>query len=96
MDLDKSFEKMNVDEEIAQNKKQNESEKDKRNKKSKNEKYNGDDLWRMGIVCKKDCYGLSKDILSILDKNGYEWKIISSSYKIKYRKKLTENTKKFN
>ena len=41
MDLDKSFEKMNVDEEIAQNKKQNESEKDKRNKKSKNEKYNG-------------------------------------------------------
>ena len=33
MDLDKSFEKMNVDEEIAQNKKQNESEKDKRNKK---------------------------------------------------------------
>ena len=73
--------------------KQNESEKEKRNKKSKNEKYNGDDLWRMGIVCKKDCYGLSKDILSILDKNGYEWKIISSSYKIKYRKKQTEDKK---
>ena len=33
MDLDKSFEKMNVDEEIAQNNKQNESEKDKRHKK---------------------------------------------------------------
>ena len=49
----------------------------------------------MGIVCKKDCYGLSKDILSILDKNGYEWKIISSSYKIKYRKKQTEDTKNF-
>ena len=76
--------------------KQNESEKYKRNKKSKNEKYNGDDLWRMGIICKKDCYGLSKDILSILDKNGYEWKIISSSYKIKYRKKQTEDTKNFN
>ena len=29
--------------------------------------------------------------MKILEKNGYEWKIVSSSYKIKVRKKITES-----
>ena len=51
----------------------------------------GDELWRVGIVCKKDCYFITQEILKCLEKNGYEWKIISSSYKIKCRKKRDEN-----
>lgn len=52
---------------------------------------NGDELWRVGIICKKDCYFLTQEILKCLEKNGYEWKIISSSYKIKCRKKRDDN-----
>ena len=51
----------------------------------------GDELWRVGIICKKDCYFITQEILKCLEKNGYEWKIISSSYKIKGRKKRDEN-----
>lgn len=50
----------------------------------------GDELWRVGIICKKDCYYITQEILKCLEKNGYEWKIISSSYKIKCRKKRDE------
>ena len=50
----------------------------------------GDELWRVGIICKKDPYFLAHEILKCLEKNGYEWKIISSSYKIKCRKKRSE------
>ena len=50
-----------------------------------------EDLWRVGIICKKDCYYLTQEILKILEKNGYEWKIVSSSYKIKCRKKMPES-----
>lgn len=57
-----------------------------------NQNLNNEELWRVGIICKKDCYDLTKEILKILEKNGYEWKIISSSYKIKCRKKIPENT----
>ena len=45
----------------------------------------------MGIICKKDAYFITQEILKCLEKNGYEWKIISSSYKIKCRKKKEEN-----
>ena len=51
----------------------------------------GEELWRVGIICKKDCYFITQEILKCLEKNGYEWKIISSSYKIKCRKKRDEN-----
>ena len=50
-----------------------------------------DELWRVGIICKNDCYFITQEILKCLEKNGYEWKIISSSYKIKCRKKRDEN-----
>ena len=56
-------------------------------------KKNSNELWRVGIVCKKECYYLTQEILKILEKNGYEWKIISSSYKIKCRKKQSEEMK---
>ena len=52
---------------------------------------NTDELWRVGIICKKDCYYITQEILKSLEKNGYEWKIVSSSYKIKCRKKRDEN-----
>jgi hypothetical protein len=49
-----------------------------------------DDLWRIGFICKKDCYYITTEILKCLERNGYEWKIISSSYKIKCRRKKTD------
>ena len=55
-----------------------------------NEIRKNEELWRVGIICKKDCYYLTQEILKILEKNGYEWKIVSSSYKIKVRKKMPE------
>ena len=59
-------------------------------------KKKGDELWRVGIICKKDPYFLAHEILKCLEKNGYEWKIISSSYKIKCRKKRSESEKEIN
>ena len=56
-------------------------------------KKRSNELWRVGIICKKECYYLTQEILKILEKNGYEWKIISSSYKIKCRKKQSEDMK---
>ena len=94
IDLNKSMDKMNIDEEYSLNEL-------KGNPKKVNNKNNPhtmpkEELWRVGIVCKKDCYPLTKDILHILEKNGYEWKIISSSYKIKCRKKMADDSKNFN
>ena len=34
--------------------------------------------------------------MKILEKNGYEWKIVSSSYKIKVRKKVLDNEQEKN
>ena len=59
-------------------------------------KKKGDELWRVGIICKKDPYFLAHEILKSLEKNGYEWKIISSSYKIKCRKKRSDSEKEIN
>ena len=59
-------------------------------------KKRNNELWRVGIICKKECYYLTQEILKILEKNGYEWKIISSSYKIKCRKKQSEDMKNNN
>lgn len=57
--------------------------------------------WRIGLVCKKDCYYIMLDILKCLEANGYEWKLVSSSYKLKCRKKNedgnnSENSKSLN
>ena len=93
MDLNKSIEKMNIDEELSINELAKEPEKIK--KKKNNELNSKEELWRVGIVCKKDCFSLTQDILKILEKNGYEWKIISSSYKIKCRKKQNDDSKNF-
>ncbi len=49
-----------------------------------------ENMWRIGIICKKDCYYITTEILKCLERNGYEWKIISSSYKIKCRRKRME------
>jgi hypothetical protein len=56
-----------------------------------------DEMWRIGIICKKDCYYITTEILKCLERNGYEWKIISSSYKIKCRRKkdLKDNSNKY-
>ncbi len=48
-----------------------------------------EDSWRVGLTCKNDCYYITTEILKCLQTNGYEWKIVSSSYKIKCRKKIT-------
>ena len=92
MDLNKSIEKMNIDEELSINQL---TKPEKINYKKSKELSKKDELWRVGIVCKKDCFALTNDILKILEKNGYEWKIISSSYKIKCRKKQNDDSKNF-
>jgi len=43
--------------------------------------------WRIGLTCQKDCFFILTEVLKSLQNNGYEWKIVSSSYKIKGRKK---------
>ena len=48
---------------------------------------NDQELWRVGIICKKDCFLLTQDLLKILEKKGFEWKITSSSYRIKVRRR---------
>ncbi len=57
---------------------------------------NSDERWRIGIICKNDCYYITTEILKCLERNGYEWKIISSSYKIKCRRKKTEQKENSN
>ena len=55
--------------------------------------YKDKELWRIGVICKKDCFFLTEEILKILLKMGYEWKIVSSSYTIKCRKRIIEENK---
>ena len=78
-----------IDDEISEETKDNDESKEKNSE--INEIRKNEELWRVGIICKKDCYYLTQDILKILEKNDYEWKIVSSSYKIKVRKKIPEN-----
>ena len=56
-------------------------------------KYKDKELWRVGVICNKDCFSLTEEILKILFKKGYEWKIVSSSYRIKCRKRIDEENK---
>ena len=84
--------KLLVDEQKEESK--NEEINPEQKEKNKNEITDikkSEELWRVGIICKKECYNLTQDILKILEKNDYEWKIVSSSYKIKVRKKIPEN-----
>ena len=72
---------------------------DKFNKKKSNnidKSLTNDNKWRIGIICKKDCYYITTEILKCLERNGYEWKIISSSYKIKCRRKKSEQKENSN
>ena len=78
-----------LDDEINEESKNDDDSKEKNS--DINEIKKNEELWRVGIICKKDCYYLTQDILKILEKNGYEWKIVSSSYKIKCRKKVSES-----
>ena len=81
-----------VEDEIKEESKNEENPKEKeKNNNDINEIKKNEELWRVGIICKKECYYLTQDILKILEKNGYEWKIVSSSYKIKCRKKVPES-----
>ena len=56
-------------------------------------KYKDKELWRVGVLCNKDCFNLTEEILKILLKKGFEWKIVSSSYRIKCRKRKDEENK---
>ena len=42
--------------------------------------------WKIGITCQKECFFIMTEILKSLQINNFEWKIISSSYKIRARK----------
>ena len=52
---------------------------------------NDSNSWIIGLLCQKDCFYLLTEILKSLQNNGFEWKIVSSSYKIKGRKKAIKN-----
>ena len=82
-----------LDDEIKEESKNDEinSELKDKNKNEITDIKKSEELWRVGIICKKECYNLTQDILKILEKNDYEWKIVSSSYKIKVRKKIPES-----
>lgn len=62
-------------------------------------KMNGEDQYRVGVRCQKDCencYDLAKEILKILENIGFEWKITSPNYTISCREKKNENEKTSN
>lgn len=61
-----------------------------KNEDNSNQLNKDKELWRIGVICKKDCFFLTEEILKILLKMGYEWKIVSSSYTIKCRKRIIE------
>ena len=82
--LMKEENKNNGNEEIIENENENEELVNK---------YTDKELWRVGIICNKDCFSLTEEILKILLKKGYEWKIVSSSYRIKCRKRKIEGDK---
>ena len=84
------------DENQEESKNGEENIKDKEKNEDNNDIKRNEELWRVGIICKKECYFLTQDILKILEKNGYEWKIVSSSYKIKVRKKVSDNEQEQN
>ena len=48
------------------------------------------DLWRVGVEVNKECFEITTEILEFLKNFGYEWKIVSNSYKIKCRKKRND------
>ena len=56
---------------------------------------NDKELWRVGVICKKDCFYLTQELLQILEKIGFEWKIISSAYRIKCKRRK-ENSNEAN
>ena len=86
-----------VEDEIKEESKNEENLKEKeKNNNDINEIKKNEELWRVGIICKKECYYLTQDILKILEKNGYELKIVSSSYKIKVRKKVLDSEQEKN
>ena len=86
-----------VEDEIKEESKNEENSKEKeKNNNDINEIKKNEELWRVGIICKKECYYLTQDILKILEKNGYEWKIVSISYKIKVRKKVLDSEQEKN
>jgi len=80
-----------LDDEIKEESKNDEINLEQKNKNEITDIKKSEELWRVGIICKKECYNLTQDILKILEKNDYEWKIVSSSYKIKVRKKIPES-----
>jgi hypothetical protein len=51
---------------------------------------NSKEIWRLGVLCKENCFDLTQEILNILEDNGYEWKKVTNSYKIKCRKKKVD------
>ena len=53
---------------------------------------NDKELWRVGVICKKDCFILTQELLKILEQKGFEWKITSSSYRIKIRRRKEDPT----
>lgn len=52
-----------------------------------------DDYWRVGVICQKEIYDLTVEILKILDTNGYEWKLLDTTYSFKIRKKKANRPK---
>ena len=58
-----------VEDEIKEESKNEENLKEKeKNNNDINEIKKNEELWRVGIICKKECYYLTQDILKILEK----------------------------
>ncbi len=54
--------------------------------------YESNESWRVGFICIKDCYIIVMEVLKALELMGFEWKLVSSSYKIKCKKKEEEGS----
>lgn len=92
LDNEKNYFKLNTlsEKQVSSLKKlRNKFTKDSINQRDNNNSsiYRDINYWSIGLTCKNDCYFILLQILRCLDNLGYEWKLISSSYKIKCRRK---------
>ena len=68
--------------------------KKKEKKRKEKENKEREKFWRVGVICNGQIYELTKHILEILTKIGYEWKTVESNYEFKCRKKQKQSKNK--
>ena len=81
-----------LDDEINEQSKNDDDSKEKSS--DINEIKKNEELWRVGIICKKDCYYLTQEILKILEKMDMNGKLFLVLIKLNVEKRYLKAKKK--